>query len=279
MSLRKIYYQLPISWRFLARRIAYAPQDLLHTLSGSRSKYEPPKGLIYTGRGLGSFLEQGQQHFKLLQKHLPFEKDASILDVGSGIGRTAIPLSKYLSPEGRYEGFDPVKIGIDWCQSKITPDFPNFNFTYTPLKNDLYTDHEVEAASFTFPYEDNTFDRVFLFSIFTHFSVAEISHYLFEIQRVLRPGGRCLATFFVYNQKIEAQISTQEAFNFPVDKGDYRLMDEAVESANIALREALLQSLIQQAQLKQVKYLKGFWKPPYQKTEDNDFQDIVVVEK
>lgn len=279
MSLRKIYYQLPISWRFLARRLAYSPVDFLNTLSGARSKYEPPKGLIYTGRGIGSFLEQGKQHLKLLHQHIPFEKNSTLLDIGSGIGRTAIPLTEYLDAKGRYEGFDPVKIGIDWCQTKITPDFPNFNFTYTPLKNDLYTDHDVDAQSFTFPYEDNTFDRAFLFSIFTHFSVAEIGHYLSEIHRVLKPGGQCLATFFIYDQSVEEEISTQSEFNFPVDADGYRLMDEEVQSANIALDVSLLQNLIEAARLKQVKYVKGFWKPPYQKTEENDFQDILVLEK
>lgn len=279
MSIRKLYYQLPISWRFLARRIAYAPTDLLDTLSGNRSKYEPPKGLIYTGRGVGGFLEQGKQHLKLLHQHIPFEKDSTLLDIGSGIGRTAIPLTEYLGPTGRYEGFDPVKVGIDWCQAKITPDFPNFNFTYTPLKNDLYTEHDLDATSFTFPYEDNTFDRAFLFSIFTHFSVAEIAHYLKEIQRVLKPGGLCLATFFIYNPEVEAAIAKQEDFNFPIAVENYRLMDESVQSANIALDEHLLGRLTAEAKLKQAKYIKGFWKPPYQKTETNDFQDILVLEK
>lgn len=279
MSLRKIYYQLPISWRFLARRIAYSPVDFIDTLSGSRSKYEPPKGLIYTGRGVGSFLEQGKQHLKLLQQHIPFEQDSSLLDIGSGIGRTAIPLTEFLGPEGKYEGFDPVKVGIDWCQAKITPDFPNFNFTYTPLKNDLYTAHELDAQSFIFPYEDHTFDRAFLFSIFTHFSIAEIGHYLKEIHRVLKPGGQCLATFFIYDQKIEETIGTQAEFNFPVAQDGYRLMNESVQSANIALDVNLLQSLVATAHLKQVKHVEGFWKPPYEKTDQNDFQDILVLEK
>ncbi|QLK35236.1 hypothetical protein H0H25_02560 [Flavobacterium psychrophilum] len=48
----------------------------------------------------------------------------------------AIPFTNYLSTTGKYEGFDIVKIGIDWCTKNISSRFPNFNFKLIPLKND-----------------------------------------------------------------------------------------------------------------------------------------------
>lgn len=41
------------------------------------------------------------------------------MDIGSGIGRTAVPLTKFLNPDARYEGFDVVKKGVKWCNAKI----------------------------------------------------------------------------------------------------------------------------------------------------------------
>ncbi len=47
-----------------------------------------------------------------------------VLDVGCGVGRMAVPLTRYLSPEGRYEGFDVMANAVEWCQRHITPRFP-----------------------------------------------------------------------------------------------------------------------------------------------------------
>ena len=44
-----------------------------------------------------------------------------ILDVGCGIGRMAVPLTKYLDQEGSYEGFDIVEKGIRWCKKNVSP--------------------------------------------------------------------------------------------------------------------------------------------------------------
>ena len=279
MSVRKIYYSLPPQLRFTARRLLYWPLDLFEGITKRRSKYEPPKGLIYTGRGSGSFLQQGQQQLGLLKRHLEISPKDKLLDIGSGIGRTAIALTGFLDQEGKYEGFDVVKMGVDWCKSKIKPDFPNFNFTYVPLQNDLYNSSDGTAENFQFPYSENTFDKAFLFSVFTHMQVSEIQHYLQEIQRVLKPGGSCLATFFVYDKKTEEQIAFHQEFKFPFSGEGYRIMDNKVKSANIAFETTFLDSMITQAGLQKLKYIEGYWKDDQEKSEENDFQDIVVMRK
>ena len=62
-----------------------------------------------------------------------------VLDIGSGIGRMAIPLTEHLT-SGSYEGFDIVPTGINWCKENIEKRFPNFKFTLTSISNDLYTE-------------------------------------------------------------------------------------------------------------------------------------------
>ena len=179
---------------------------------------------------------------------------------------------------GRYEGFDVVEKGVRWCQRKITADHPNFQFTFVPLHNDLYNTESATAEQFRFPYEDRSFDKAFLFSVFTHMMPEEVAHYFKEIQRVLRPDGQCLATMFVYDGQLESQISKGEGFVFPIDKGGYRLMDAKVQSANIAFSKQRLDQMIAAAHLQLEHIEPGFWRPDVAKGEQ-DFQDIVVVTK
>ncbi|WP_394773565.1 class I SAM-dependent methyltransferase, partial [Flavobacterium sp.] len=189
------------------------------------------------------------------------------------------PLTKYLSHTGKYEGFDVVKKGIVWSQKHIAKEFQNFNFQYIPLNNDLYHLTEKKAESFVFPYEDNTFDTVFLFSVFTHMQPLEVQNYLKEIYRVLKPNGKCLSTFFLYDEVIENEISEKSrSFSFPYNKGNYRLMNEKVPSANIAFSEVYLNAMIQESHLKIENKIYGRW-ANREANDLYDFQDILVLEK
>ena len=234
IMLRQLYYRLTPRQRLLARKLVYLPADLYHRLFGkAQSDQRPPRGDIYVGPG--DFVAIGNNQVTQLRQYLDLQPTDAVLDIGSGIGRTALPLTRYLSDAGSYEGFDVVEKGVEWCRKHITAEHPNFRFTYVALGNDLYNDSTRRASEFTFPYGDGSFDAAFLFSVFTHLSVAEIGHYLTEIDRVLRPDGKCLATFFLYNDSNAALISTQAGFQFPHQRDGYRLLDERVTSANIAL--------------------------------------------
>ncbi|MFN4260428.1 MAG: class I SAM-dependent methyltransferase [Gemmataceae bacterium] len=139
-----------------------------------------------------------------------------VLDVGCGIGRMAIPLTGYLSSAARYEGFDIVPRGIQWCQEHITPCYPNFHFQWIDLYNQAYHPNgSIAPHRFCFPYADQSFDFVLLTSVFTHLLPAELENYLFEIARVLKIGGRCFATFFLLNPEARERIRLgKSAFDF-----------------------------------------------------------------
>lgn len=273
---RRVFYKLSPGLRLMIRKAFFFPIDIWNTITGKRHKYEPLKGDIYIGSG--NFIAQGKHHLELLKEHIYLSPNDAVLDVGSGIGRTAVALTQHLNPNGKYEGFDVVEKGVSWCNKKINKDFPNFNFIYVPLKNDLYNNCKEEAQDFKFPYEDNTFNKVFLFSVFTHMTVDDISHYLSEIKRVMKPGGLCLFTCFTYNNLNEAYIAHHDPFSFPYLKDDYRLMNNKVESANIALKDVLLDKLIARAELKKLHIIPGYWAKETQKNPHNDFQDIVIVQ-
>ena len=123
-SLRKFWYSLSPKHRFLIRRLYYFPADFSDKIQGKRHKYVPPRGSIYTGSPANAeaYVEQGKQQLTLLKQHINLKPNDAILDIGSGIGRTAIALTEYLKPEGSYKGFDVVKTKSS-CYGELVTNF------------------------------------------------------------------------------------------------------------------------------------------------------------
>jgi SAM-dependent methyltransferase len=276
MILRKLYYSLPASWRFTARRLYYLPTDWWELATGKRSPMQPPKGLVYTGGG--DFIKTGARLLKRFVRLGQLQPHHQVLDIGSGIGRAAIPLTGYLDQRGGYEGFDVVELGVRWCTEQITRRYPNFRFTYVPLANDLYREDGSDAASFRFPYEDNRFDFAIANSLFTHMLPEEVGNYLGEIRRVLKPGGKCFATFFILNETSKKLMEKQPEFRFRYDYGHYFLFDEKVKSANVGYEEGFLQKMTEDNGLHIAGTYYGFW-PGRPQRECEDFQDFLILQK
>ena len=149
------------------------------------------------GRGLVNMLD----HYGMLSEGVEF------LDVGSGCARVA----RYFMDRSvkSYTGFDRHKGMIEWCRLQITPRDPRFQFNYFELKS-VYSvlDNEqgtIDVKSFRFPWADESFDSVFLASVFTHMPPGEVKAYLGEIARVLRPKGKALASIFFAPGELETR--------------------------------------------------------------------------
>lgn len=274
--LRRLYYLLPPAWRFAARQAWYAPIDIWERLAGRRLPLTPPRGWIFTGSG--DFHRSGQQVVNLCCELADLQPSHRVLDVGSGIGRIAVALTSALDARqgGGYEGFDIVPLGVRWCQKHISTRFPHFRFQCIQLANDLYRAQGITTAHFTFPFPDTAFDLVIVNSVFTHMLPQEIRHYLKEIRRVLRPGGHCWATFFLYDPDETAIHFRNPGFVFPHDFGHYRLMDKQVQSANVALSEGWLTEQARRAGLQAQHVRYGYWRSGASEAPDRFFQDIVV---
>lgn len=270
--LRSYYYKLPPGLRILGRKIYYFPIDFYEGITGKRSKNEPKKGDIYVGSS--DFLAHGIRQTKVLQKYIDLKSNDHILDVGCGIGRTAVALTNVIK-EGSYDGFDAVEKGITWCSKNINRKHQNFKFKFTPIYNDLYNSFSLKAEEFTFPYEDKKFDKVFLFSVFTHMQVVEIKRYLNEISRVLKNDGLCLSTFFLYDDS-KKESGTM---HFPHIYDGYKLMDDKVTAANIAISIPLLNKMATDADLTVTEIKGGYWRNDVEKEGADEFQDIVVFKK
>jgi len=124
----------------------------------------------------------------------------TILDIGCGAGRMAKPLSLYLNEAGSYYGFDPVSTSVDFCRKTIH--HPRFSFQHINLFHPLYNPNgTVRSESYEFPYPDNFFDVAFAASVFTHIDVESTQNYFRQIERVLRPGGTAILSFFAIPQE------------------------------------------------------------------------------
>jgi SAM-dependent methyltransferase len=164
---RFLYYLLPASLRLFARRLYFLPIDTFDYLTGKRPDGVPPRGKIFIGHG--DYVKVGERYLTNFKELCGLKPDHAVLDIGCGIGRMAVPLTRYLNEKGSYDGFDIVKSGIDWCNKHIATKYPNFRFQYTGLYNQLYnTSDKVDASNFIFPYTNAKFDFVFLTSVFTH---------------------------------------------------------------------------------------------------------------
>lgn len=160
----------------------------------------PPRSMIFIGNG--DFKSTGQEFKRYFIELANMQPTDRVLDVGCGIGRMAIPLTAFLAAEGEYWGFDIVKSGIDWCCGTISPKFKNFHFQHIDVVNKTYNkDGHIQAKDFRFPFDDSSFDFVFLTSVFTHMFPADMERYLTEIARVLKHEGKCLITYFLLNDE------------------------------------------------------------------------------
>lgn len=272
-NIRKIYYALPVNLRYFIRRVLFFPLDLFY----KKDIMVPPRGLIFTGAG--DYQKVGRQFFDYFKTYGNLHPDDQILDIGSGIGRMAVPFTKFLSSKGRYEGFDIVKSGVDWCNKNIRSVYPNFNFTHIALKNDLYNlNTEKKAKELVFPYENEKFDFVFLTSVFTHMLPEDVEHYVKEINRVLRVEKKCFMTFFILDEESKEKMKNEGAKNFPYQMGNFSLMDKNVREANVAYDKNYIFELLHSNGLEIIQFIRGNWSgltPGIL----NEHQDIIIVKK
>ncbi len=269
---------LPKSIKSIGRKILlFFTEDLPDLLLGRRDALTPPKRMIFVGDG--DFKKIGEEflrHFIELGGLNPNER---VLDVGCGIGRMAVPLTRYLDKRGSYEGFDIVAEGINWCRKNITSKYPNFQFQLADAFNKDYNPSgRYKACEYKFPYENESFDFVFLISVFTHMLPKDIENYLGEISRVLKRNGRCLISFFLLNKESLQLINDKKSTrDFKYECEGFRTIDTHIPELAVSYDEAFIFSLYEKYGLKIKQPIRyGSW---CGRSNFLGYQDIIIASK
>lgn len=277
----KVLPAMPRELRWALRRIYFAPLDLIERFRGDYNAMVPPYGQRFTGYTGHDFVDSGQGLVNVLAATAGLGPHSNVLDIGSGIGRCAIPLTSLITPPGSYDGLDIVARGVRWCATRITPEHPHFRFTHANIFNAEYNPGgTVKAAEYQLPYPDASFDIVFLYSVFTHMLTDDVEHYVAEIGRVLRPGGRLAATFLILDDESRALMQAGNGiYNFTYHEGPQWLLEEGMASPELAIgyEEGYVRDVYARHGLDVAGFYAGSWsgRPSMPGVEDLG-QDLVV---
>jgi SAM-dependent methyltransferase/CelD/BcsL family acetyltransferase involved in cellulose biosynthesis len=186
--------------------------------------------------------------------------DDRILDIGSGVGRMALPLTGYLSAAGSYTGVDLWPDGVDWCTRAITGRFPHFTFGHLDLRHhDLNPSGSTPVTDVRLPFDDGVFDVVTLVAI-NHLSADELLALVGEAGRVLRPGGTYVGTWFLLDHTTDALLP-------PLYAG-------------VACDERTMEATLQRAGLRRRALYPGSWRGRDRGGEESlSLQDVVIADK
>lgn len=134
-----------------------------------------------------------------LQK-INVRKDAVILDIGCGGGKTIHTLSK-MTPAGKI-------YGIDYSEKAVEN---SIKTNIKDVKNEKVMIHQASVSSI--PFRDNFFDLITAFQ--THYFWPDLKNDIQEVFRVLKPNGSFLlvAETFKINYHMQNFKTTEELVN------------------------------------------------------------------
>jgi len=233
----------------------------------------------WDGKNAAELKATGEQFLRYFVNVCGLKSNARVLDVGCSIGRIAVAMTGYLNTRGGYEGLDIIPEAIEWCTRRITPKYPNFHFQFANVANKDYNPNgTVNAAQYTFPYDDASFDFVFLGSVFTHMLPAEMERYLFEIARVLKEGGKSLTTFFLLSPEAIRHVERGDStLKLEYSGKRFKAASEAVPEAAIAYDEKYVKELCANNGLVIIDPVRyGTWS---YRLSDFEYQDFIIAEK
>jgi SAM-dependent methyltransferase len=191
-------------------RLAYRAADYAGILLGQRDRLTPPAHMfadphrVDGSKSVREFVSIGESTVRWLI-NLGMARTHRVLEIGCGIGRMAMPLTRHIRAggPGHYWGVDITPEKIAYCKRTVTHVAPHFRFVHADVFNKYYNPRgSLRAAEYRFPFKRASFDFIFLTSVFTHMLPEDMEHYLAEIARLLVPGGKCVASFWITTEPL-----------------------------------------------------------------------------
>jgi SAM-dependent methyltransferase len=173
----------------------------------------------------------------------------SIIDIGSGAGRLAYGLHEWFG--GRYVGVDVMPALVEFCKKR----FPRFEFHHLDVYSPFYNPHgSKDPDAGRVPLPDQTFDLAVLLSVYTHLLPDTFRRVTADVARLLKPGGRCLATFFLLDDKTE-----RSHFQFAHERPECRIENADAPEHAVAYTRRFVDDAFQAAGFKVKSARRGSW--------------------
>ena len=219
----------------------------------------------------GRWLQLGKQ---VLQEVVDFARltpESNVVEIGCACGIVAIPMKDYLTT-GTYTGLDIVPDPIEWCQANLADE--RFRFFDLAVHHEIYNPKATNSSqNVRFPIADNSVDVVFLISVFTHLLPDEISHYLEEIARILKPTGRCLATMLTKDNYVPNQSQLRLGY---VYNPDCLCFSERDPTRAVAFSRSFIENIADKAGVPVERMVAGSWDG---KSQQSFAHDMYVFKK
>lgn len=122
------------------------------------------------------------------------------VDFGCGCGRSARRLIQQDPRPRRYVGIDLHRGMVQWCQENLAPHAPGFEFVHHDVYSPCLNPDPLRPWIAPLPVADGSCTLMEATSVFTHLVEGQAEHYLDEVARILAPGGRLIATWFLFEK-------------------------------------------------------------------------------
>jgi SAM-dependent methyltransferase len=210
--------------------------------------------------------QRGQRQLELLQR-FGLQPTTRVVEIGCGIGRLAHAANSFLDSRGSYTGFDVQPAPIAWLNENYAPFLPNFRFDVvrplghrpTATRRGLRRIKPVDHTSGRLPYDDDAFDFVCAFAVFTRMSLPEIKRQLAEAARIVRAGGVGVFTINAVAELDERPLDINGRPYLPFDEGIYSAFPDNPRKFALAFDEDFFESILRTEGWTLVQRLEGAW--------------------
>ena len=175
-------------------------EQYLDKIKNNRFIPTPPNEKIFVGGSIADFRQVGVDTLRSLITVGHVAPTSKVLEIGSGIGRVALPLTQWLQGEGRFVGTDIVKDGVAWCKENISVHYENFQFLHMDIYNEFYNPLGREKVE-DLPLPAKHFDVAVFNSVFTHLIAGDTETYLKLVRRHLVDGGTLWGSWFIMDDE------------------------------------------------------------------------------
>jgi len=163
---------------------------------------------------IGCWYAIGEAWAQIVVRFCP--PDPTVLDIGCGSGKLARLL--YLHPTLRYVGVDVFRPSILWCQSNFAGlAGDRFRFVHYDGTSQVYNPTgTIRPKEYRLPLGDQEADMTVCASLFTHLLHDDAVHFLEEIHRVSKVGGRALIS--IHDEPAEGERFSGEEARIDIDR-------------------------------------------------------------